>query len=339
MQAKLAQLKRQETRATQAVSDDDDAREASLSSSGSDDDDASVEPPTVVMSARDERILAERKRASEARSAGYTNKQRVMVLCSRGVGTRHRHLMEDMRALLPHHRREVKHDSKRDLHELNELCDLKSCNGCLFFEVRKKKDLYLWAARTPNGPSLKFLVSNVHTMDELRLTGNCLLGSRPVLSFTDDFSEAPHLQLVKEVLALTFGTPRGHPKSKPFVDRVMQFSFLDGRVWVRNYQISDSTVDAREVKKAAKLGEETTRLVEIGPRFVLTLIKVFEGGFTGRPLYENALYQSPNAARSQLKRALGHKYASRKVAEADSRKRQALVRESVPEDPLANVFR
>ena len=34
-------------------------------------------------------------------------------------------------------------------------------------------------------PSLSVLIamSIVHTMDELKLTGNCLLGSRPLLSF------------------------------------------------------------------------------------------------------------------------------------------------------------
>jgi hypothetical protein len=34
-----------------------------------------------------------------------------------------------------------------------------------------------------------------------------------------------------------FGTPRGHPKSKPFIDRVMSFHLVDGKIWVRNYQV------------------------------------------------------------------------------------------------------
>lgn len=118
----------------------------------------------------------------------------------------------------------------------------------LFFEGRKKQDLYLWAAKTPGGPSAKFLVQvrgpwcelldllgpqalrkcicgrcphnqtpsrerysshshapsfpltqNVHTMDELKLTGNHLKGSRPVLSFDGAFDQEPHLQLMKEM--------------------------------------------------------------------------------------------------------------------------------------------
>ena len=35
-----------------------------------------------------------------------------------------------------------------------------SCTSVIFFEVRKKQDLYLWLAKSPAGPSVKFLVQN-----------------------------------------------------------------------------------------------------------------------------------------------------------------------------------
>lgn len=35
-------------------------------------------------------------------------------------------------------------------------------------QVRKKQDLYLWLAKSPDGPSVKFHVANVHTMAEVR---------------------------------------------------------------------------------------------------------------------------------------------------------------------------
>jgi ribosome biogenesis protein BRX1 len=343
MKRKLSQLQASSRRANRNVDDEHEHGASNEEASASEDSNEAEEdadlPEQVTYSERDVRILDQRNQAVQAKRGAYVNKQRVLVLSSRGVTTRNRHFMEDIRALLPHHRSEVKHDTKKRLHEMNEICEMKGCNGCLFFEVRKHKDLFLWATRAPNGPSLKFLVTNVHTMDELRLTGNCLHGSRPVLSFSPEFDSVAHLSLCREILSLSFGTPRGHPKSKPFVDRVMQFSFLDGRIWVRNYQIVDKTTDARETKKAAKLGEETASLVEIGPRFVLTLVKVFEGGFGGRPLYENAMYQSPNTLRALAVRGLGNKYAARKTAEHNSRQRHEQVMEAVPEDPLANVFR
>jgi hypothetical protein len=37
-------------------------------------------------------------------------------------------------------------------------------------------------------------------MDELKLTGNHLKGSRPVLSFSSEFDQLPHLQVTKELL-------------------------------------------------------------------------------------------------------------------------------------------
>jgi ribosome biogenesis protein BRX1 len=103
--------------------------------------------------------------------------------------------MQDLRALLPHHRTEVKHDTKKNLYELNEVCEMKSCTQCLFLEIRKKQDLFLWLSVTPMGPSIRFLVSNVHTMDELQMNGNCLLGSRPLLSFSNEFDTVPSLQV------------------------------------------------------------------------------------------------------------------------------------------------
>lgn len=43
-------------------------------------------------------------------------------------------------------------------------------------------------------------VQNIHTMDELKMTGNCLKGSRPVLSFDKAFEDKPHWKLLKEML-------------------------------------------------------------------------------------------------------------------------------------------
>jgi ribosome biogenesis protein BRX1 len=65
-------------------------------------------------------------------------------------------------------------------------------------------------------------------MDELNFTGNCLKGSRPILSFDAAFDTEPHLQLIKSLFTQIFGVPPGARKSKPFIDRVMGFSFADG---------------------------------------------------------------------------------------------------------------
>lgn len=310
------------------------AEEVSVSSG----DDGEEDQVMTLLTKRDEEILEERRALEHEKKSlvPYRNKQRVLLLSSRGITTRYRHFMEDMRALIPHHIKEVKHDDKKRLFEINGLSELKGCNGCLFFEVRKKKDLYLWMTQPPNGPSVRFLVSNVHTMDELQMTGNCLLGSRPILSFSNEFDTIPNLQLSKQMLTKIFNTPRGHPQSKPFVDRLAQFTYLDGRIWVRMYQIVDLTKDQREIRKMDKQGEETFTLNEIGPRFVLTVVKIFQGSFGGRTLFENPDYVSPNDHRALLKRSLGEKYSNRQKSMRRTESRRQEIEQAVPEDKLAN---
>lgn len=45
-----------------------------------------------------------------------------------------------------------------------------------------------------------FWFVSVYTMAELKLTGNCLKGSRPLLSFDKHFDETPHYKVLKELL-------------------------------------------------------------------------------------------------------------------------------------------
>ena len=41
---------------------------------------------------------------------------------------------------------------------------------------------------------------SVHTMEELKLTGNHLKGSRPLLTFSANFDKEPHWMLLKELM-------------------------------------------------------------------------------------------------------------------------------------------
>eukprot|EP00741_Cyanophora_paradoxa_P007753 tig00001206_g7501.t1 len=251
-------------------------------------------------------------------------KQRVLLVSSRGLLHRHRHLLEDLQRLLPHSKKDAKLDSKDQLSVLNEICDLKGCNTVMYFEARKKADLYLWLARSPQGPSAKFQVLNIHTMDELKLTGNCLLGSRPVLVFDANFDSAPNWQLLKEMFSQTFATPRQHKKSKPFIDHVLSFSIVDNHIWFRNYQIS---LGDEKDKKA-----EPT-LVEIGPRLVLNPIVVISGSFGGPVLWHNPHFVSPNEIRAAMKRQKGSKFENRdKSAKRRAERLGQMAAEEEPED-------
>lgn len=139
--------------------------------------------------------------------------------------------------MIPNTKKESKLNRKDAKDVIDEMCFEKSCNNCMFFEQRKQKDLFMWLSKSPAGPSAKFLVTNIHTSDELKLTGNCLKFSRPLLSFDKGFESSPHLRLVKELLLQMFNTPKNHPKSKPFIDHVLSFKLYDNRIWFRAYQI------------------------------------------------------------------------------------------------------
>lgn len=100
--------------------------------------------------------------AAEAKVVPYKNKNKnkVLILSSRGVGYRIRHLMQDFIDLCPHSKKDVKIAEKSRLESVNEVCEMKGCNLTMFFEARKGKDFYLWLARSPDGPSMKFHMLN-----------------------------------------------------------------------------------------------------------------------------------------------------------------------------------
>lgn len=99
-----------------------------------------------------------------------------------------------------------------------------------------------------------------------------------------------------------FAVPRSSRRTKPFVDHVLSFSYLDGKVWFRNYQIVEPAANEgaselalalaskgppAESKKRKPEQVKTPTLTEIGPRFVLVPIKIFEGSFGGATLFDN----------------------------------------------------
>lgn len=270
----------------------------------------------------------EEDEATETSSGFKSIKQKILILSSRGITARQRFLMNDLTALLPHSKKDTKLDTKSKLYQLNEVAELYNCNNIMFFESRKHQDLYMWLARAPNGPSFKLHLQNLHTMDELNLTGNCLKGSRPILSFDQTFDSKPHLKLLKELMIQTFGVPKGVRRSKPFVDHIVTLSIVDNKIWFRNYQINEAEIDPvtatnddndgdKQPRKKHKKGETKIELIEIGPRFCMTMICILEGSFGGPLIYENKEFVSPNQVRRLEKLGKAQKYRGRQVQQEE----------------------
>lgn len=142
------------------ASDNDEFDEMSGASEDSDCSDTSNTPAPVGRKALMGLKTSSVTKPSASSSALAKNRQRILILSSRGIIHRFRHLMKDLSVLMPHSRLENKLDTKQNLGVINELAELANCNNAIFFEVRKHKDLYMWLAKTPNGPSVKFHVQN-----------------------------------------------------------------------------------------------------------------------------------------------------------------------------------
>jgi ribosome biogenesis protein BRX1 len=215
----------------------------------------------------------------------FINKQRTLIFASRGIYAVHRHLMNDLRLLLPHSKSEGKFHEKNNATKqyqlVNDVCRMKKCHNCIMFECNNQTELFMYCLKSPQGPTIKFSVTNIVTMSELRMTGNCLKGSRAVLHFDKQFDSAPHWQLSREMLAQMFATPKGHPKTKPFIDHIYCFYLVDNKIWFRHYQIS---LENPNQTKATK-HESKRKLVEIGPRFVLQPLRILSGSMEGDILF------------------------------------------------------
>jgi ribosome biogenesis protein BRX1 len=176
-------------------------------------------------------------------------------------------------------------------------------------------------------------------MSELHFPGNCLKGSRPILSFDSTFDTEPHLLVIKELFTHIFGVPQTSRKLKPFIDHVMGFTVADGKIWVRCFEIKETEVakgtddtqtqattnsepnDSISIVKSDGKKDTAISLLEIGPRFVLTPIVILESSFGGPVIYENKQFVSPNHIRAELRRARAGRNAKRAENIADRQRK------------------
>ena len=218
----------------------------------------------------------------------WVNKTRTLIVASRGISHQERHLVNDLINLIPNSKKECKIERDIASEELNNICYMHSCKFCIYFEHRKR-ELVMWLFKSPSGPLIKFAVTNIHALNEIKLMGNCIKYSRPLLSFDKSFDEQEHLKLIKEMLIQTFNSPRGHPKTKPFYDHQICFYNIDNQIFIRVYQILN------EIKEKFTNAdqEEKIQLLEIGPRFSMKLIRIFSDSLGGKTLYLNKNYIAP----------------------------------------------
>ena len=172
--------------------------------------------------------------------------------------------------------------------------------------------------------------------------------------------------MVKQI----FGVPPQARRAKPFLDHILTFSIVDSKIWFRNFQVKHVSKNLARLTNDSLLlqivekdplqpnGPPETSLVEIGPRFVLTPIRIFEGAFGGATVFANpgthhpaaaddcdclvvlkrhfiffAEFVSPALVRSARRKEKGERYKERKLAQEERGVRQTERKRE--EDPLA----
>ena len=237
------------------------------------------------------------------------NKQRCLILGTRMISKKERYLLRDFHDLIPHSMLSSKVTVQKSLVNLmKELVDLHSCNTSIFLNA-KKNGTVLWASQGVKGPSVSFVLKSLSTASELKMQGNCLKYSRPLLHFDKEFQEFAHLRVIQSLFNMIFGSPKGHPKAKPFFDHMFCFFYYDGHIWFRNYQISTG----------AKTDMELT---EIGPRFCLYPVALIDGFFQGECIWKNPRPSSADISMTK-KSEQAAQYIAKKEAKMRKRHREA----------------
>lgn len=200
-----------------------------------------------------------------------------LVLGTRGIKARHRHLLRDLLQLLPHGKLGSKLSTEEGLKRVLRLCEDSRCGSALLLDVRDPRRLYMWAATCPDGPSAMFQVANIHTVSELKLEARRVSGARNVVVFDPSFDSTAELRVLKALLTHTFSVPRDRAaaaaQQEAAARHSVTFSWLDGRIWMRVYRIQTDVAGALDV-------------AEIGPRLVLAPVRIIASGFGGAILHE-----------------------------------------------------
>ncbi len=89
----------------------------------------------------------------------FKNLQRCLIVARRGITVEDRHFLKELQIMLPHSKKESKLDKHSHYTELVDLAAMKKCPNILLIE-RKRKELFLYAVKSPIGPTLKFKIQN-----------------------------------------------------------------------------------------------------------------------------------------------------------------------------------
>lgn len=267
-----------------------------------------------------DRVSSMPKRNRAAAASSSNSVERVLVLGTRGLKARHRHLQRDLLRLLPHGRPGSKLNTQDGLSAVVDACEDADCASALLLDARDPRRLYLWAAGCPDGPSAMLRVRNVHTVSELNVQARRCAGVRNLLVFDRGFDESADRRVLKALLIRTLSVPRSAVKKTAtaaassrsaaddddaeadaaaegddaFYDEAPAAAAAPSAsgpgVERVKHTLSFSWVDERIWMRVYRIGRGVTGAIdveEIGPRLVLEPVRIIASGFGGAVLHQS----------------------------------------------------
>lgn len=253
-------------------------------------------------------------------------RHKVMMITCKGTTGMFSKLKTDLERLIPHTKKESKFTTALPVSALMEVIRLRTCDHALYWEMRQRTELILWATSYPDGPTVKFQVANLSTSDRMRYQGNFHRFTRPILSFSHEFDqlEKYELRIIKELMKRIFATPHLHHKSVPFVDHVIAFRVREDGISI------DFRVYAIQQNTNIKQGADQYSLVETGPSFVLIPFQILSSVMCGDILWRNNNYVGPGE-RAKQQRAKDFKHQQKRIREKEIYNQRD---KSLPVDPI-----
>ncbi|KAI5165292.1 ribosome biogenesis protein BRX1 [Nematocida sp. AWRm78] len=196
----------------------------------------------------------------------HTPRRTLLLLSLKAPGAC-RQLVTDLISLLPENTaRDSKLKDRFSVYDVADIAEMRDAENALVIETRKKSPAPIMWAVSKNGATegskydvIKFMLTGVYTMSELKFIGNPLANTQMTTLFTEDFEKSSGLKKAKNILSQIFNTTTvssaAPTSSMDYVDKIASFFILDNTIHVRFYHIQKKTREAEKII-ASRLRQE-----------------------------------------------------------------------------------
>lgn len=169
-------------------------------------------------------------------------------------------LLNDITSLLPENiLRDSKLKERFALSDIADMAEMRDADNVVILETRKKSPAPIfWAVAkmidekgNEKFDVMKFIMTGVYNMTELKFAGNPLANTQMTTLFTHEFDESKGLRRARDIFTKIFNTTRKtgeEPKGTvDYTDKIASFFILDKQIFVRFYHIQKKTKETEKI--------------------------------------------------------------------------------------------